>query len=31
MNEAQKPGFSRCNNATLRRAARSLGRYELLL
>ncbi|SFO03370.1 DNA-binding transcriptional regulator, MarR family [Mesorhizobium sp. NFR06] len=22
-----KPGFSRCNNATLRRAARSLGRF----
>jgi len=27
MSEAQQPGFSRCNNATLRRAARSLGRF----
>ncbi len=27
MDEARKPGFSRCNNATLRRAARSLGRF----
>lgn len=27
MTGAQKPGFSRCNNATLRRAARSLGRF----
>ncbi|MDX8456490.1 MarR family winged helix-turn-helix transcriptional regulator [Mesorhizobium sp. VK9D] len=27
MTKAQKPGFSRCNNATLRRAARSLGRF----
>jgi len=27
MNEARKPGFSDCNNATLRRAARSLGRF----
>ncbi|MBZ9989232.1 MarR family winged helix-turn-helix transcriptional regulator [Mesorhizobium sp. BH1-1-5] len=27
MTEARMPGFSRCNNATLRRAARSLGRF----
>ncbi|TIQ32007.1 MAG: winged helix-turn-helix transcriptional regulator [Mesorhizobium sp.] len=27
MTEAQQPGFSRCNNATLRRAARRLGRF----
>ena len=27
MDKAQSPGFSRCNNATLRRAARSLGRF----
>ncbi|TPJ36756.1 MarR family winged helix-turn-helix transcriptional regulator [Mesorhizobium sp. B2-8-3] len=27
MTDAQQPGFSRCNNATLRRAARSLGRF----
>ena len=27
MTGAQKPAFSRCNNATLRRAARSLGRF----
>ncbi|RWM26249.1 MarR family winged helix-turn-helix transcriptional regulator [Mesorhizobium sp.] len=27
MTEAQKAGFSRCNNATLRRAARRLGRF----
>lgn len=27
MTEAQQTGFSRCNNATLRRAARSLGRF----
>ncbi|RVC56569.1 MarR family transcriptional regulator [Mesorhizobium sp. M4B.F.Ca.ET.088.02.2.1] len=27
MTESHKPGFSRCNNATLRRAARSLGRF----
>lgn len=27
MTDARKPGFSRCNNATLRRAARSLGRF----
>ena len=27
MTEARKPGFSDCNNATLRRAARSLGRF----
>ncbi|WFP78749.1 MarR family winged helix-turn-helix transcriptional regulator [Mesorhizobium sp. WSM4906] len=27
MTEAQQPGFSRCNNATLRRTARRLGRF----
>ncbi|TGT34867.1 MarR family transcriptional regulator, partial [Mesorhizobium sp. M8A.F.Ca.ET.167.01.1.1] len=27
MTEAQRAGFSRCNNATLRRAARRLGRF----
>ncbi|RWD07448.1 MAG: MarR family transcriptional regulator [Mesorhizobium sp.] len=27
MTRVRKPGFSRCNNATLRRAARSLGRF----
>ncbi|RWD66555.1 MAG: MarR family transcriptional regulator [Mesorhizobium sp.] len=27
MTEAQQSGFSRCNNATLRRAARRLGRF----
>ncbi|TJW81943.1 MAG: MarR family transcriptional regulator, partial [Mesorhizobium sp.] len=27
MTEAQHLGFSRCNNATLRRAARRLGRF----
>ncbi|RWE01827.1 MarR family winged helix-turn-helix transcriptional regulator [Mesorhizobium sp.] len=27
MTEARQPGFSRCNNATLRRAARRLGRF----
>jgi DNA-binding MarR family transcriptional regulator len=27
MTQARQPGFSRCNNATLRRAARSLGRF----
>ncbi|RAZ89521.1 MarR family transcriptional regulator [Mesorhizobium hawassense] len=27
MDQAKQPGFSRCNNATLRRAARSLGRF----
>ncbi|MDX8526701.1 MarR family winged helix-turn-helix transcriptional regulator [Mesorhizobium sp. MSK_1335] len=27
MTEVRKPGFSSCNNATLRRAARSLGRF----
>ncbi|KUM26414.1 MarR family transcriptional regulator [Mesorhizobium loti] len=27
MTEVRQPGFSRCNNATLRRAARRLGRF----
>ncbi|TPI54258.1 MULTISPECIES: MarR family winged helix-turn-helix transcriptional regulator [unclassified Mesorhizobium] len=27
MTDLQKPGFSRCNNATLRRTARRLGRF----
>lgn len=27
MDKDRSPGFSRCNNATLRRAARSLGRF----
>ncbi|TGT79188.1 MarR family transcriptional regulator, partial [Mesorhizobium sp. M5C.F.Ca.ET.164.01.1.1] len=27
MTDVQQPGFSQCNNATLRRTARRLGRF----